>query len=226
MTETSSLRLLTVVLFLGAVLHFVVGWRGQEGKALAFLDLWILVVLLILTFGIRTQMIRYTLPLYPAIAIVVAYFVLHVLVHLRWGKHLVILSGGIALALFVSHRDVLLSSNSDLRALGLAVQRYAEDSQSVVAFRITEPGLVFYCRRPVQWIWRPEELGPVVQQGSLLIVGKADLLSGLVVQQDITSRVLYQGATYTLMVLSQTPRSTASATASDRAGSIPLPARR
>jgi 4-amino-4-deoxy-L-arabinose transferase-like glycosyltransferase len=80
--------------------HFVVGWRGQEGKVLAFLDLWILVVLLILTFGIRTQMIRYTLALYPAIAIVVAYFVLHALVHLRWDKHLVILSGGIALALF------------------------------------------------------------------------------------------------------------------------------
>jgi asparagine N-glycosylation enzyme membrane subunit Stt3 len=72
------------------------------------------VVLLILTFGIRTQMSRYTLALYPAIAIVVAYFVLHALAHLRWGKHLVSLSGGIALALFVSHRDVLLSSNSDL----------------------------------------------------------------------------------------------------------------
>jgi hypothetical protein len=39
MTETSSLRLLTAVLFLGVVLHFVVGWRGQEGKVLAFLDL-------------------------------------------------------------------------------------------------------------------------------------------------------------------------------------------
>jgi asparagine N-glycosylation enzyme membrane subunit Stt3 len=114
MTETSSLRLLTAVLFLGVVLHFVVGWRGQEGKVLAFLDLWTLVVLLILTFGIRTQMSRYMLPLYPAIAIVVAYFVLHALAHLRWGKHLVSLSGGIALALFVSHRDVLLSSNSDL----------------------------------------------------------------------------------------------------------------
>jgi hypothetical protein len=143
--------------------HFVVSWRGQEGKVLAFLDLWILAVLLILTFGIRTQMSRYMLPLYPAIAIVVAYFVLHALVFLRWGKHLVSLSGGIALALFVSHRDVFLSSNSDLRALGLAVQRYREDSQSVVAFRITEPGLIFYCRRPVQWVWRPAELGPGVQ---------------------------------------------------------------
>jgi predicted membrane-bound mannosyltransferase len=107
-------------------------------------------------------------------------------------------------------------------ALLLTVTFYLEYARAAML----DTGLVFYGRRPVQWIWRPEELGPVVQQGSLLIVGKADLLSGLVVQQDITSRVLYQGATYTLMVLSQTPRSTASATACDRAGSIPLPARR
>src|SRR5262249_38912218 len=175
----------------------------EGGNILAFLDLWILVALLILTFGIRTQMIRYTLPLYPAIAIVVAYFVLHALAHLCWGKPLVILSSGVALALCVYLRGVSLSSNTDLQALGLAVQRSAEDAQSVVVFQISEPGLIFYCRRPGQWVWSPEELGQVVRPGSLLIVGKADLLSGLVVPQGITLRVLHQGSTYTLMVPSQ-----------------------
>jgi hypothetical protein len=53
----------------------------------------------------------------------------------------------------------------------------------VVAFRITEPGLVFYCRRPVQWVWSPEELGPVVQQGSLLLMNTVDSLSGVTEQR-------------------------------------------
>ncbi len=204
--------------------HFVVGWRGEKGKNLAFLDLWILAVLLILNFFIKTRMIRYTLVIYPALAVMVAYFIVHALKHLRWGKRLLVLSGGIALAFLVYHRDVLLSSNTDLRALGLAVQRYAEDSQSVVAFRITEPGLVFHCRRPIQWMWSPEELGQVMQQGSLLIVNTADSLSSVAQQQGITLRVLYQGSTYTLMEPSQIPRSTASATASGHAGPTLPPA--
>ncbi|HEV8717209.1 MAG TPA: glycosyltransferase family 39 protein [Candidatus Binatia bacterium] len=204
--------------------HCVVGWRGQDGKKLAFLDLWILAVLLVLHFFINTKMIRYTLVIYPAIAIMVAYFILYALEHLRWGKRLLVLSGTIALALFVHNRDVLLSRNADLRALGLAVQRYAEDAQAIVVFRIIEPGLGFYCRRPVRWVWSHEELGQSMQEGSLLIADKADSLSRVAEQQGITLRVLYQGSTYTLIAPSQIPKSTASVTTFDRAGLILLPA--
>jgi hypothetical protein len=150
-------------------------------------------------------MIRYTLTIYPAIAIVVAYFILHALAHLRRGKHLVILSGGMALTLFVYHRDIILSHNTDLQTLGLAVQRQVQDSQPVVAFRILEPGLVFYCRRPVQWMWNPEELGQAVQKNSLLVVDDADFLLKTAEQQGIALRALYQGPTYALMALSQIP---------------------
>jgi len=51
----------------------VVGWRGKEGKKLAFLALWILAVLLTLTFFIQTKMVRYTLVVYPTVAVSVAY---------------------------------------------------------------------------------------------------------------------------------------------------------
>jgi hypothetical protein len=176
--------------------------------------------LLIFTFFIQTKMIRYTLVVYPAIAVTVAYFILYVLEQLRWGKPLFIVSGCIALVVFVFQQDIFPKDNTDLRTLGLAVQRYARDSQPVVVFRITEPGLGFYCRRPVRWVWSPEEVGPLVQQGSLLITDKADLLAGLLDQQGFTWRVLYQGATYTLMAPSQIPKSTASVTASGHTGSI------
>ena len=197
--------------------HFVVGWRGQEGKKLAFLDLWILTVLLILNFCIKTKMIRYILVIYPAIAVMVAYYILYALEHLRWGKRLLVLSGTIALLLFVHNRDVLLSRNADLRALGSAVQHYAAEAQAVVVFRIIEPGLGFYCHRPVQWVWSHEELGQLLQAGSLLIADKADSLSRVAEQQGLTLRVLYQGFAYTLIAPSQIPKSTASVTAFDHA---------
>src|SRR5215475_5613495 len=110
--------------------HFVVGWRGKEGKKLAFLALWILTILIIFTFFIQTQMARYTLVVYPAVAVTVAYFILYVLDHLRWGKHLLILSGGIALVVFVFQQDIFHQSTTDLRALGMAVQHHVEASQS------------------------------------------------------------------------------------------------
>ena len=204
--------------------HFVVGWRGQEGKKLAFLDLWILAVLLMLNFFINTKMIRYTLIIYPAMAITVAYFILYALEHLRWGKHLLILSGGIVLALFIHQRDVLLGSSTDLRVLGLAVQRHAQGAQAVVVFRIVEPGLGFYCRRPVQWVWSHEELGQMMRAGSLLIADKADSLARVAEQQGVTLQVLYQGPGYALIAPSQIPKSTASVTAYGRAGLIPPPA--
>ncbi|MGH8006869.1 MAG: ArnT family glycosyltransferase [Candidatus Binatia bacterium] len=182
--------------------HLVVGWRRKEGRKLAFLDLWVLTILLILTFVIKTKITEYSMLLYPAIAVMVSYFILYALEQLRWGKRLVIVSGTVSLALFFSLYDCTLDFNPEVKALGQVVQRHAAGSQPIVTFSTMQPVMVFYCRRPVHWVRQAELLPQVLQSGSLLIRKKSVAPPSLE-PYGLTFHSLFEGPKYSLVALSR-----------------------
>lgn len=183
--------------------HVVVGWREKEGRALAFLDLWILAVLATLTFLIHTKSRKYAMVVYPALAVIVGYFILYAVEHLRWGAHLLALSMIIALGSLLYHYNPSLDFNSEMKAMGQAVQRSTADSQSLLAYRPVgvEPVIVFYSRRPVYFIWSPEALAQTVQNDAFVVLKKDDLpLSGLQ-QHGFLMRTVYESATLILIAV-------------------------
>jgi 4-amino-4-deoxy-L-arabinose transferase-like glycosyltransferase len=181
--------------------HWVVGWRGPDGRKLVFLDLWIVLVLLSLTFLISTKLTRYVVPVYPALAIVVANDILYAVEHVRWGKHWLAVSAVIAVVLVVSRYRLRLDFNSEVKALGQVVQQSAHSARPVIAFQITERVLVFYCRRPVQYVASAEELLRMADSQSLIILTTAAAPLLARAQPQLKFYPVYEGSRYLLATL-------------------------
>ncbi len=183
--------------------HVIVGWQGKEGRVLAFLDLWIIVVLSILTFLIHTKSRKYAMVLYPAMAVIVGYFILYAVERLRWGMQLLALSAGIALVSLFFRYESALDFNPEMKTIGQVVQHSSADSHRVIAFRPEgmEPVIVFYCRRPVHFVWSSEELAQTVQNSSLVVLRKEDLPFSGLWQNGFQTRSVYEGTTYIVIAL-------------------------
>ncbi|HEV8715111.1 MAG TPA: glycosyltransferase family 39 protein [Candidatus Binatia bacterium] len=179
--------------------HFVVGWQGKDGRKLAFLDLWILLVLLSFTLLISTKRTRYLVLVYPALAVVVAYYILYAVEHLRWGKQWLALSIAISVALFLYLHKFRLDFNAEVKMLGQVVQQYPLNAQPVLAFQVMKAVIVFYCRRPVQAVSSPEELLQILHSDSLVILTKEGTALSSLEQHGIKFRTLYEGPTYLLV---------------------------